>query len=341
MAEVTLDSITKQYDDVQAIDDISLTVNNGEILGIVGPSGCGKTTTLRTIAGFEQPTTGSIRFDGEDITDVDPVDRNVGLLFQSYALFNNMSVIENVMFGPRMQGVPKQDRASRARDLLRMLDIEDLEDRDPRQLSGGQQQRVGLARALAPEPRILLLDEPMTGLDAKLKRQLRPDISRLLDELEVTVLYVTHDQEEAMAMCDRIAVINDGTIEQVGTPSEVYEKPANRFVANFIGTTNILSGHVENKAIDLGFASVPLADNSKLAGDVTVVARPEAFTFTDGQIEITIRDTFYLGEQLEVIADLPDGQEITLKPQNNVSVTVGETTQIGIDTSRLHLITDD
>jgi putative spermidine/putrescine transport system ATP-binding protein len=341
MAEVTLDSITKQYDDAQAIGDVSLTVNDGEILGIVGPSGCGKTTTLRTIAGFERPTAGSVRFDGEDVTDVDPVNRNVGLLFQSYALFNNMSVIENVTFGPRMQGVPKRERMSRARELLRMLEIEELEDRNPRQLSGGQQQRVGLARALAPEPRILLLDEPMTGLDAKLKRQLRPEIGRLLDELEVTVLYVTHDQEEAMAMCDRIAVMNDGTVEQVGAPSEVYEKPASRFVANFVGTTNILTGRVEDGAVDLGFASVPLADESGLTGDVTVVARPEAFTFTDSQVDITVRDTFYLGEQLEVIADLPDGREITLKPQNNVSVTVGETTMIGVDTSRLHLIADD
>jgi len=341
MTEVTLDSITKQYDDEQAIDDISLTINDGEILGIVGPSGCGKTTTLRTIAGFERPTNGRVFFDEEDVTDIDPVDRNVGLLFQSYALFDNMSVLKNVAFGPRMQGVSKENRTSHARELLRMLDIEDLEDRNPRELSGGQQQRVGLARALAPEPRILLLDEPMTGLDAKLKRQLRPEIGRLLDELEVTALYVTHDQEEAMAMCDRIAVINNGAVEQIGEPSEVYEKPANRFVANFIGTTNILSGHVEDGVVDLDFVTVPLPADTDLSGDVSVVARPEVFTFIDGQIDVTIRDAFYLGEQLEVIADLPNGKEITLKPQNNISLTVGETRSIGIDTSRLHLISDE
>ena len=320
---------------------MSLTVKDGEILGIVGPSGCGKTTTLRTIAGFERPTSGRVHFGGEDVTHVEPANRNVGLLFQSYALFNNMSVLENVTFGPRMQGVPKEERTSRAEELLRMLDIEELRDRAPRQLSGGQQQRVGLARALAPEPRILLLDAPMTGLDAKLKRHLRPQIGRLLDELEVTALYVTHDQEEAMAMCDRIAVMNEGNVEQVGEPSEVYEQPVNNFVANFIGTTNIFSGRVENGTVDLGFTRVPLKFDTHLKGNVTVVARPEVFTFTEGQIDVTIKDTFYLGEQLEVIADLPDGQEVTLKPQNNVSVTVGETTSVGIDASRLHLMPDE
>ena len=338
MTKVKIDSISKRYDDVYAVEDITLTVNEGETLGIVGPSGCGKTTTLRSVAGFEDPTSGRILFDEEDVTAVPPQQRNVGLLFQSYALFNNMSVLENVTFGPRMQGVPESERIDRAEKLLTMLDIEELGDRMPQQLSGGQQQRVGLARALAPEPHILLLDEPMTGLDAKLKRQLRPKIGRLLSKLDVTTLYVTHDQEEAMAMCDRIAVMNEGNVEQVGTPSEVYEKPTNEFVADFIGTTNLLSGRLENGHIDFDFTTVPLQDSNGVSGEATIVARPEAFSIGGDDLQALVTDTFYLGEQIELLAELPNEEQIILKPQNNESVRHGEQLSLEMDTSRIHVI---
>lgn len=234
MARVTLDSIQKRYGETTAVDDVSFTVDDGEILGVLGPSGCGKTTTLRTVAGFETPTAGTVSFDDRDVTHVPPENRNVGLVFQEYALFDNMTVRENVAFGPKMHGVEKPERRERAATLLEMLDIGDMADRDPTTLSGGQQQRVGLARALAIEPAVLCLDEPMTGLDAQLKARLRDEVGDLLSELDVTGLYVTHDQEEAMLMCDRIAVMNDGRLEQVGTPREVYESPATEFVSEFV-----------------------------------------------------------------------------------------------------------
>lgn len=341
MTTVTIDAITKRFNDVLAVNDISLTVNDGETLGIVGPSGCGKTTTLRTVAGFEQPTEGQILFDSTDVTTVSAEERNVGLLFQSYALFNNMSVLENVTFGPRMQGVSKPERIDRAQTLLEMLDIGGLEDRRPHQLSGGQQQRVGLARALAPEPHILLLDEPMTGLDAKLKRQLRPKIGRLLDDLDVTTLYVTHDQEEAMAMCDRIAVMNSGQVEQVGPPDEVYERPANKFVADFIGTTNLLDATFENGHIDFEFTTAPLTESLNTSGEATIVARPEAFSIGGGDIRASVTDTFYLGEQVELLAELPNNQQLILKPQNNEPVSSGDEISLDLDTSRIHVLEGD
>jgi putative spermidine/putrescine transport system ATP-binding protein len=337
MSEVILSAITKKFDDVVAVDDVSLTVDDGETLGVVGPSGCGKTTTLRTIAGFESPDGGTVRFGERDVTNVAPDERNVGLLFQSYALFNNMSVLENVTFGPKMQGVGERQRIDRARKLLSMLDISDLEDRHPGQLSGGQQQRVGLARALAPEPHILLLDEPMTGLDAKLKRQLRPELAALLDELDVTTLYVTHDQSEAMAMCDRIAVMNDGTLEQVGPPDEVYEQPANEFVAGFIGTTNLLSGSLTDGTLDLGFATLDF-DHGGDDGQVTVVARPESFTLDGDLASGTVVDVFYLGEELEVVFELPTGKRITVKPDTGTGLSKGDTVDLGLRTEKIHIL---
>ncbi|GGN21455.1 ABC transporter ATP-binding protein [Halarchaeum nitratireducens] len=234
MARVTLDSVRKEYGDTTAMDGVSFTVDDGEVVGVLGPSGCGKTTTLRSIAGFETPTAGAVRFDDADVTNVPPENRNVGLVFQEYALFDNMTVAENVAFGLKMRGVEKATRRERAADLLEMLGIGGFEDRDPTTLSGGQQQRVGLARALAIEPSILLLDEPMTGLDAKLKTRLQTEVGDLLAELDVTGLYVTHDQEEAMVMCDRVAVMNDGRVEQIGTPREIYENPVSDFVAEFV-----------------------------------------------------------------------------------------------------------
>ncbi|WP_423751217.1 ABC transporter ATP-binding protein [Salinirarus marinus] len=234
MARITLDSIRKRYGETMAVDGVSLTVDDGEIVGVLGPSGCGKTTTLRTVAGFETPTAGTVAFDGREVTNVPPEDRNVGLVFQEYALFDNMTVRENVAFGLKMRGIEKTARDERADELLDLLDIGAMADRDPTTLSGGQQQRVGLARALAIEPNVLLLDEPMTGLDAKLKARLREEVGELLSDLDVTGLYVTHDQEEAMLMCDRIAVMKGGRIEQVGTPREIYESPATEFVSEFV-----------------------------------------------------------------------------------------------------------
>jgi putative spermidine/putrescine transport system ATP-binding protein len=281
MSEVSLENVTKRFDSTVAVDNVSIDIDDGEVMGIVGPSGCGKTTALRLVAGFETATEGAIRYDGENVTHVPPENRNVGLVFQSYALFNNMSVLQNITFGPKMHGVGKEERRDRAYDLLELLDIEELADRNPKTLSGGQQQRVGLARALAIEPHILLLDEPMTGLDAKLKQTLRQELGQLLDELGVTTLYVTHDQEQAMSMCDRIAVMNDGHLEQIGTPAEIYEQPANEFVAGFIGTANLLDATIRDGHVSLGFAEMDAPGISGTGGTATVMIRPDDIEIGD------------------------------------------------------------
>ncbi len=337
MAErVRLDDITKRFDETLAVDDVSLAVEPGETVGLVGPSGCGKTTTLRTVAGFETPTEGRVLFADEEVTHVPPEQRNVGLVFQSYALFDNMTVRENVEFGLKMRDVPETERAERAEELLDLLDIGAMGDRDPTTLSGGQQQRVGLARALAIEPRVLLLDEPMTGLDAKLKTRLQEEIGSLLEEIDVTSLYVTHDQAEAMVMCDRIAVMNDGRIEQVGTPAEIYEAPANGFVADFVGTSNRLDATVRNGELDFGHAAVEAPADAP-EGEVTVVARPEAFALDGGPVEATVEDRFYLGEHVRVSARTPDDQELTLRFDPEHAPADGRVT-LSLDTDRVHLL---
>jgi putative spermidine/putrescine transport system ATP-binding protein len=337
MSEVTLQNVTKRFDSTLAVDNVSLTIADGEVMGIVGPSGCGKTTTLRLVAGFETATDGTIMYDGEDVTHVPPENRNVGLVFQSYALFNNMTVLQNVTFGPKMHGVGTEERRERARELLELLDIGDLTDRDPRTLSGGQQQRVGLARALAIEPRILLLDEPMTGLDAKLKQNLRKELGELLSDLGVTTLYVTHDQEQAMSMCDRIAVMNDGVVEQVGTPSGIYESPENAFVANFIGTSNLLTGRIRNGRIDFGFAEIG-ADGLQADGEAMIAVRPDDFTVGQGPISAEVQNVFYMGEKLQTIATLEDGTAVTLQLDRHRDLSPGESVALDLDPTHMHVV---
>ncbi|MFB6251033.1 MAG: ABC transporter ATP-binding protein [Halobellus sp.] len=337
MSDVSLERVTKRFDSTTAVDDLSLTIEDGEVMGIVGPSGCGKTTTLRLTAGFETPNEGVIAYDGDDVTHVPPENRNVGLVFQSYALFDTMSVLKNVTFGPRMHGVGKTERRGRAQKLLELLDIPELADRDPTTLSGGQQQRVGLARALAIEPRLLLLDEPMTGLDAKLKQSLRKELGDLLEELGVTTLYVTHDQEQAMSMCDQIAVMDDGVLEQVGTPTEIYESPANEFVANFIGTSNLLTATVTDSAIDFGFAEID-APEFPGTGSPTLAVRPDDFRLGTGPIEAKVENVFYLGERVQAIATLTDGTEVTVEASRHENVSAGDRIRLDIDAEHLHRV---
>ncbi|WP_224270736.1 ABC transporter ATP-binding protein [Haloprofundus salinisoli] len=238
-----MEDVRKVYAGTTALDDVSLRVRDGEFFTLVGPSGCGKTTTLRLIAGFEPPTEGSIQFDGESVAGVPPESRNVGVVFQNYALFPHMSVAENVGYGLRFADRERRrGREERISELLELVDLAGMEARDPTELSGGQQQRVALARALAPGPRLLLLDEPMSALDARLRERLRLQVKEIQSELGITTVYVTHDQEEALAVSDRVAVMNAGRVEQIGSPREVYQRPATRFVASFVGDNNLFEG---------------------------------------------------------------------------------------------------
>ena len=238
--DVELRGVTKTFDDVVAVDELHLAIEHGEFLSLLGPSGCGKTTTLRLIAGFERPDEGQILIGGADVAALPPYKRDVNTVFQSYALFPHLSVLDNVAYGLKQRGLRKPGRAVRALELLRLVKLERLADRKPRQLSGGQQQRVALARALVLAPKVLLLDEPLGALDLKVRKQLQIELKRIQSEVGITFVYVTHDQEEALAMSDRVAVMNEGRIEQLGPPREIYDSPATRFVADFIGETNFI-----------------------------------------------------------------------------------------------------
>jgi putative spermidine/putrescine transport system ATP-binding protein len=253
MAFLELTNVTKLFPSAQkpAVDDFNLQVRKGEFVSFLGPSGCGKTTTLRMIAGFETPTTGSIVMDGKEITDKRPNQRNIGMVFQSYALFPNLSVADNIGFGLKVVGRPKSEINNRVREMLTLIKLEELGDRYPYQLSGGQQQRVALARALAIRPQLLLLDEPLSALDAKIRVSLRNEIRAIQQQLGITTIYVTHDQEEAMSLSDRVVVMNHARIEQVGAPFEIYNFPKNQFVASFVGTLNTLHAVVVDPAAGL------------------------------------------------------------------------------------------
>jgi len=250
MASVQLQNISKSFKDVVAVKDVNLTIKDGEFFSLLGPSGCGKTTILRMMAGFYVPTIGKILFDNKDVSFLPPNKRNTAMVFQNYALFPHMTVFENVAFGLRARKIPNPERKSRVRKALELVNLAELENRHVTQLSGGQQQRVALARAIVIEPKILLLDEPLSNLDAKLRRETREQIQKLQRKLKITTIYVTHDQEEALMLSDRIALMNEGVCQQIGTPFEIYNHPANAFVAKFIGRSNLFNGTVINVQSD-------------------------------------------------------------------------------------------
>jgi putative spermidine/putrescine transport system ATP-binding protein len=282
MSFLELSGVQKRFGNSVAVENFDLAMEKGEFVSFLGPSGCGKTTTLRMIAGFEQPTAGVITIDGQDVTYVPPNKRNVGMVFQSYALFPNMTVADNIGFGLRVRKAPKEQIKKRVGELLEIVNLGDKGTRYPYQLSGGQQQRVALARALAYEPQVLLLDEPLSALDAKIRVALRHEIRSIQRQLGITTVYVTHDQEEALSLSDRVVVMSEGRMEQVGTPFEIYNFPATGFVASFVGTLNVLTGVVVNAAAgDLTIAgqAVKLAGVGAFEGsvgrEVKVALRPE------------------------------------------------------------------
>ena len=324
---------------VKALDAVSVGIGEGEFFTLLGPSGCGKTTLLRLIAGFEHPTAGAILLDGADISGLPPFRRPVNTVFQSYALFPHLTVAENIGFGLEMLGRPKAEIAETVAEMLQMVRMEAMRDRQTSQLSGGQQQRVALARALAPRPKVLLLDEPLSALDLKLRKEMQVELKRLQTETGITFVFVTHDQGEALAMSDRIAVMSEGNVLQVGSPTEIYEHPADHFVASFIGETNFLTAAVEG--VDGGQVRLRLGgtlevraglpDGMAPGPSVTVVVRPEHLRIADRDagegLPATVSDVVYLGTDTHYHLRLAGGEELFARVQNRPEG--GEAWQVG------------
>jgi len=331
--DIRLIGLTKRFDDVVAVDDISLDIDRGHFFALLGPSGCGKTTTLRMIGGFEEPTEGRIELGGVDVAPLPPYKRDVNTVFQSYALFPHLSIFENVAFGLRRRGVKGSELKQRAGESLELVGLAGLERRKPRQLSGGQQQRIALARALVNRPRVLLLDEPLGALDLKLRKEMQLELKRIQNEVGITFVHVTHDQEEAMTMADRIVIMNGGRIEQLGTPTELYERPRTPFVAGFLGASNLLEGMVD------GVDRVRLADGTEVqvsrgalsgrTGTVQIGVRPEKLRIGAGEANSltgSITESAYIGVSTQYIVETPAGP-VTVYVQNDrpgAQVATGE-----------------
>ena len=343
-ASVEFRNVTKRYGNVTAVDDVSFTIEAGQLVTLLGPSGCGKTTTLRMIAGLEMASEGRILIGGRDVTHLSAADRDVSMVFQSYALFPHMSVLENVSYGPSVQGVPKKDAYAMAMEKLSLVGLSGLEKRAPSELSGGQQQRVAVARALVLEPQVLLFDEPLSNLDAKLRRRVRDDIRELQQSLNLTVAYVTHDQEEALAVSDRIIVMSNARIAQTGAPRELYEEPVDLFVADFIGDANIIEGDVVDVAgpqahVRIGAMSLRLPHRGVGKGPVKLAARPDAILLDEaaalsGSIAGTVKKASYLGAQVEYDVESPIGDLFVVQYGRKEPIEAGTGVSISFATQR-------
>jgi spermidine/putrescine transport system ATP-binding protein len=326
---VRLSNVTKSFGEFVAVDDLTLDIQDGEFFSLLGPSGCGKTTTLRMIAGFEELTQGEISIAGEPVHGVPPYRRPVNTVFQSYAIFPHLNVFDNVAFGLRRAGVKGDELRRRVAEACEMVQLSGFEKRKPTALSGGQQQRVALARALVNRPKVLLLDEPLGALDLKLRKEMQLELKSLQHEVGITFVYVTHDQEEALTMSDRIAVMNEGEVQQVADPATLYELPKNRFVANFIGQTNVFSGTVESingervtlrTSAEASIEAVATEEGTVARGDEAhATVRPEKVRFGDAGdnvVSVRIRQVVYLGVSTQYIAELPEGGTLVLYQQN-------------------------
>ncbi|GAB3568238.1 ABC transporter ATP-binding protein [Spelaeicoccus albus] len=321
---------TTRHGTVQAVEEIDLSIRQGEFFSLLGPSGCGKTTTLRMIAGFEEPSRGTILLYGNDVTRTPSNKRDVNMVFQSYALFPHMNVFENVAFGLRRKKLPEAEITTRVGDLITLVDMAGKENRKPKELSGGQQQRVALARALVNRPRALLLDEPLSALDLKLRQAMQLELKRIQREIGITFIYVTHDQGEALTMSDRMVVMSDGRIQQLGNPREIYEEPSNRFVAGFIGTSNILTGTIERIDGDIaviGASSderlqVRLRGQAAIGNMLEFSVRPEKMTVASTPSDAgctvrgTVKEVVYLGTSTHYIVTTSPGADVTVYSQN-------------------------
>ena len=320
---IEIDNVTKAYQNTVVIEGLSATIQPGEFFTLLGPSGCGKTTLLRMIIGFNSIEAGEIRVDGKRINDIPTNKRNMGMVFQNYAVFPHMDVRDNVAYGLKNRGVGKTERYERVDEILRLVKIDQYANRMPAQLSGGQQQRVALARAIVIQPDVLLMDEPLSNLDAKLRVEMRNVIKRIQHEVGITTVYVTHDQEEALAISDRIAVMNGGVIQQIGTPKFIYQRPANEFVSGFIGLSNFVDASYKDGVIDFGnFYRVPLKLSDAAGSEVRAAIRPEEFIIKKSDetgIPATINSSVFLGMTLHYFATLNNGQEVEIVVPSDLS----------------------
>jgi putative spermidine/putrescine transport system ATP-binding protein len=322
MARLHIEGIDKRYGDIHAVDDLTLEVADGEFVVLLGPSGCGKTTTLRVVAGFAEPTSGTVWLGERDITYLPPWKRNAGLVFQNYALFPHLTVAENVAFGLQMRKITALEIARRTNDVLRLVRLEHLSRRLPVELSGGQQQRVALARALVFRPDVLLLDEPLSSLDAKLRQEVRVEIRELQRNLGLTTVMVTHDQEEALTMADRLVVMHDGAVRQVGTQRDLYERPADRFVAGFVGRSSFIEGRIEAPRRFRSAGGLPLRCHATALGPATLALRPERVRVAampqagmDNDLPGVVEFVSYLGATIDV--------HVRLSPEERIVVQLG------------------
>ena len=353
--EVKVVDLVKRFGDVTAVDGITLHMPSGEFFSMLGPSGCGKTTTLRMIAGFEQPTEGQILLDGDDMAFTPPHKRNVNTVFQSYALFPHLSVYDNVAFGLKRQKRPKSEIRERVADALELVQLRGLEKRKPAQMSGGQQQRVALARALVLKPAVLLLDEPLGALDAKLRKQLQVELKALQQQVGITFVYVTHDQEEALTMSDRIAVMSDGRVEQVGPPQEVYEEPTTTFVADFLGVSNLMTAQAHGGSngrcrVTVGeFELYAGQGETGTTGDTKIVIRPERVHLEphdssgENRVPGMVERVVYLGNANQVIVGLANGDKIQALVQNTgeeLTYKQGDPVRVYMPAEALRVLTD-
>lgn len=338
---VRLEEVSKRFGGVVAVDNVSLEIPAGKLVTFLGPSGCGKTTTLRMVAGLETLTSGRVFIGDEDVTPLPASNRSVTMVFQSYALFPHLTVYENVAYGLRIAKVPEVALARQVADVLDLVGLPQVGGRYPSQLSGGQQQRVALARALVMKPKVLLFDEPLSNLDARLRKRVRAEIRELQQRLGITSIYVTHDQAEAMALSDVIVVMNQGKVEQIGGPTDLYRTPASRFVADFIGEANLLSGTYRDGQVTIDHFTFPFRQDGAAAGPVTVMARPEAVVVrTDGAgLQGKIRTAFFMGMTNEYLIKTPVGELGAIEPLSvRGLLPVGTDVQLQFQEAGLYLL---
>ncbi len=327
--------IYKSFGDNEVLKNVNINIEKGEFFTLLGSSGCGKTTLLRCIAGFEKPTSGKILFDKKDVGFLNPWEKDVGFVFQNYALWPHKTVYDNIAYGLKLRKIPKDQIRETVKWALELIDLPDVEDRYPNQLSGGQQQRIAIARALVIKPQVLLLDEPLSNLDAKLRIKMRQDIKELQKKLGITTVYVTHDQEEALEISDHIAVFNKGVVQQVGTPEEIYGSPKNRFVANFVGRSNFVDGSIKDGYfVTTCGTKVKINDSSKNVDSIVFSFRPEAISFGEGEHSISgvITTSFYRGTGYQYVVKVDDNTEVTI--EHNKKVHIGEKVSFSVDDFR-------